>query len=217
MKRNDRSILTRIGEYCRGKDVLEIGCGDGSRMAEVAAESRSWTGIDPDAESVRLAVEEIALPNVEFLEGSADKLAWPESSFDVVVFTLSLHHMPLDMMPSAIDEAVRVVRPDGRVLFLEPMPEGSYFEAGRRFGCGGGDERRQLAYAVYVMMSSGRLSEIEEFTDRVSEEYDSFEDFLEHAAIRPGTESQLREYISDAGYTLDERFRLNVFRVDRGE
>jgi ubiquinone/menaquinone biosynthesis C-methylase UbiE len=107
------------------------------------------------------------LENTEFFEGSAEALTWPESTFDVAMFTLSLHHMDFDIMPAAIDEAIRVLRPGGTVIFLEPMPVGTFFEAEMHFGCCDGDERRELAYAKYTMLNSERLTEIEEFIDQV--------------------------------------------------
>ena len=143
-------------------------------------------------------------------------MPWPESTFDVAMFTLSLHHMELDVMPAAIDEAIRVLRPGGNVIFLEPMPVGTFFDAEMCFGCCDGDERRELAYAKFTMLNSERLTEIEEFIDKVSVEYDSFEDFTNHVPTKDGTHARVERFLTDLQFTLNEKFRMNVFRVSEG-
>lgn len=213
MIRHEETFVRKLRPYCSGNDVLEVGCGDGERSKELAAYSRSWIGIDPDPESIRLANEGGVPENTQFVEGVAEDLKWPESTFDVVMFALSLHHIDFGKMPVAVDEAVRVLRPGGTVIFLEPLPEGTFFEAEMRFGCCDGDERKQLAYANFVMLNSEKLTEVEEFTDRVSVEYASFDDFLHHVPTREDTHVRLEQYLADLRFKLNEKFRMNVFRV----
>lgn len=212
MKRHESLFIRRIGDYCCGKDVLEIGCGDGTRLTDVVLQSRSWVGIDPDSSAVAEATKANPSANAEFVEGHAERLVWPAARFDVVIFTLSLHHIDFSTMSDAIDESVRVLRPDGLVLFLEPLPEGTFFDAEMRFGCCDGDERRQLAYAHYSMLSSEKLSETEEFVAQVSVEYDSFDDFKQNVPTKDGTHSKLEEFLTAEDFKLDEKWRLNVFR-----
>lgn len=214
MIRHEEPFVLKIESYCRGKNVLEIGCGDGKRSVMVAGSSMSWIGIDPDPSSIQQANQQQLTGNTKFLEGSAEALEWSDSSFDVVMFTLSLHHIELDMMATAIDEAVRVLRPEGVVIFLEPLPVGTFFDAEMNFGCCDGDERRELAYANFTMLNSERLTEVEEFIDQVSVKYDSFDDFTTHVPTKEGTQPQLEQFLADLEFTLNEKFRMNVFRVD---
>jgi len=213
VNRHEEPFIRKIESHCRGKDVLEIGCGDGRRLREVAHSAQSWTGIDPDPICIQQASKNATLANTEFLQGSAENLKWSESTFDVAMFTLSLHHMDQDTMPAAIDEAIRVLRPGGVVIFLEPMPVGTFFDAEMRFGCCDGDERRELAYANFTMLNSRRLTEIEEFIDEVSVEYDSFDDFTNHVPTQEGTHAQLERFLAEVDFTLNEKFRMNVFQV----
>ena len=55
MNRHEETFIRKIQSYCRGKDVLEIGCGDGKRSREMASSSKSWIGIDLDPGSIREA------------------------------------------------------------------------------------------------------------------------------------------------------------------
>ena len=55
--------------------------------------------------------------NVDLCLGDAQALAFPDHSFDTVIFSLALCTIPDDHM--AIVEASRVLRPGGRLLLLE--------------------------------------------------------------------------------------------------
>ena len=215
MKRDDNEIINRIGDYCSNADVLDIGCGDGSRLSSIAARFKSWTGVDPDSDAIKSANERLQTNSANFYVGSAEKLEWPADSFDTVVFTLSLHHVPREKISAAIAEAIRVVRTDGFILFLEPMPEGTFFEAEKKYGCCDGDERKELAFAYYSMLAEDRLEEIDEFITTVVFSYDSFDDFKNNVYTDPSTEESLEEYLRSIDFTLDERQRLNVFKVKR--
>src|SRR5262245_47135714 len=57
--------------------------------------------------------------NANFVEGSADHLAFPDASFDVVFCTLMLHHLPSPMQLGTIAEMRRVLRPEGRIVIVD--------------------------------------------------------------------------------------------------
>jgi ubiquinone/menaquinone biosynthesis C-methylase UbiE len=77
----------------RGKDVLDIGTGNGRLAFDVAPYARRVVGIDPGEQAIRDAREEAArrgLGNMEFVVGSAQKLALGRRRFDVALFSWSL-------------------------------------------------------------------------------------------------------------------------------
>jgi SAM-dependent methyltransferase len=94
--------------------VLEVGCGDGMVAVSLAERGYAVTALD----------ESLAVPEV----ASAAPVAWVESDFlfqgalpdgteyDVVLFTRSLHHMPLDR---ALDRAAQLLRRGGRLVAEE--------------------------------------------------------------------------------------------------
>ncbi len=53
--------------------------------------------------------------------GSGENLAFPNACFDLVIFTLSLHHQNSKL---ALAEAVRVLRTEGEILIIEPTVQG---------------------------------------------------------------------------------------------
>jgi ubiquinone/menaquinone biosynthesis C-methylase UbiE len=100
---------------CRASHVLEIGCGDGRLTSGLAKNSWSLIAIDPDGESLARARKRV--PTVDFRTGSGENLEFPDNSFNLVLFTLSLHHQN---GVKALAEAARVALPDGKILIIEP-------------------------------------------------------------------------------------------------
>lgn len=99
--------------------ILEIGCGTGRISSFLSEHTDLLVAIDPDEQSIMKARADIA--GVDFQIGSGESLNFADNSFDVVLFTLSLHHQN---SKKALYEAQRVVRSDGKILVIEPVPDG---------------------------------------------------------------------------------------------
>ena len=83
----------RADRYFRGKDVLDIGTGNGRMAWLVAPLARSVMGVDPDIEAVHEARRERhrrGLRNVRFHAGSAQELGLGRRRFDTALFSWSL-------------------------------------------------------------------------------------------------------------------------------
>jgi SAM-dependent methyltransferase len=61
-------------------------------------------------------------------QGGAQALPLDDGVADAVVFANSLHHVPGDLLDTALGEASRVLRPGGLLYVQEPVAEGPYFE-----------------------------------------------------------------------------------------
>ena len=113
----------------RGRDVLDVGCGEGWLVRHLAAGGAHAAGIDPLAVALeRARREDPGAPAERYRESSAEALPFADSSFDVVVFFNSLHHVPVESMDAALEQAGRVLRPAGVIYVQEPLAEGSFFE-----------------------------------------------------------------------------------------
>lgn len=100
------------------KHVLEVGCGHGDKTVELAKRCASVVGIDPDQVAIAKA-QERAVPNATFKLGVGEKLDFANHTFDAVFFTNSFHHIPANLWTTALDETIRVLRPDGQMVFYE--------------------------------------------------------------------------------------------------
>ena len=101
-----------------GKNVLEVGCGGGRVTSLLVDKTETLVAIDPDCKCI-----DEAKTNVErayFNIGSGERLGFKNESFDLVFFTFSLHHQESTL---ALQEAHRVLKPNGQVIIIEPAPD----------------------------------------------------------------------------------------------
>lgn len=123
-------ILTDLG--LRGdEDLLDLGCGRGAVLlaaAELLPQGRAvgidlWRAdqTDNSPEATRRNAElEGAAERVTLHSGDMTSLPFEDRSFDVIVSSIAIHNIPNAAgRKSAIDEAVRVLRPGGRILIAD--------------------------------------------------------------------------------------------------
>lgn len=109
-----------------GDRVLDLACGPANQLALVARLNPevSFVGIDLSKKMLEQAdalIQSQGLRNVSFEECDITQLsAFDDRSFDAVVSTLALHHLPsYRMLQQAFAEAERVLRPGGGVYISD--------------------------------------------------------------------------------------------------
>jgi ubiquinone/menaquinone biosynthesis C-methylase UbiE len=109
-----RDLLAAVGG-----DVLEIGGGTGANLVHYAPGVRTLTVTEPEPAMLRRLRRRAAAdrPAAILLRAPAEDLPFEDESFDAVVCTLVL--CTVDDQPRALREIRRVLRPGGRLLFLE--------------------------------------------------------------------------------------------------
>ena len=111
-----------VSELGGGRRVLEYGCGEGSYAFVLAKGGAHVVGIDISDVAIEHARERAAREgveeNVEFRVMDAENLEFEADSFDFVCGRGILHHLDLE---NAFGEITRVIRPDGRAVFSEPL------------------------------------------------------------------------------------------------
>ena len=113
--------LLEKADLFSGARLLDIATGTGivaMTAAEIVGPKGKVVGVDLSPDMLALARQKSAAAgysNIEFRAGDAEKLDFPDGSFDAVLCASSLFFIP-DML-SALKESRRVLAPRGRVGF----------------------------------------------------------------------------------------------------
>jgi ubiquinone/menaquinone biosynthesis C-methylase UbiE len=107
-----------------GERVLDVCCGTGTlalAAKERVGSNGSVHGIDASDEMIAYAKAKAArrdLP-VVFDVAASQSLPFADATFDVVICSLALHHLPEEVRAGAIGEMQRVLKPGGRMMIVE--------------------------------------------------------------------------------------------------
>jgi len=121
-----RDQTTDLAGLRPGERVLEVGCGTG----EVAQRARARVGpegevvgVDPSADMIAVARKKATRAGltIDYRIAAIEALPFADGSFDVVLSSLMMHHLPDDLKAVGLAEVRRVLKPGGRLLIVEFM------------------------------------------------------------------------------------------------
>ena len=102
-----------------GKQVLEIGLGEGADSERLIRNGARWSGVDLTAESIERVRTRLTLRKLSYdqlKQGSVLALPFADDSFDMVFSHGVLHHVP--DIKQAQHEIHRVLRPGGELIIM---------------------------------------------------------------------------------------------------
>jgi ubiquinone/menaquinone biosynthesis C-methylase UbiE len=111
--------------------ILDFGCGAGDLAFEaekLISGQGTIFGIDPSEEMVKVARQKAAKRNskVIFKVEAVENLSFPDETFDVVISSFVLHHLPDDLQINAFKELKRVLKPGGLFFAIDMKPSQSF-------------------------------------------------------------------------------------------
>jgi demethylmenaquinone methyltransferase/2-methoxy-6-polyprenyl-1,4-benzoquinol methylase/phosphoethanolamine N-methyltransferase len=119
-----RAETIRLAGIERGATVLDVGCGTGSITLRAAAltgaEGRVY-GIDAAPEMIAAARRKAHTAGVQvnFQVGVIEGLDFADATFDRVLSSLMMHHLPHELKGQALTEVYRVLKPGGQLLIVD--------------------------------------------------------------------------------------------------
>lgn len=206
------------------KLVIDIGSGTGGLVRWLARRGARAAGVECYAQPLITARSKPPVENAWYIQGNGEYLPLPDMCADFVIFSFSLHHIPVALIDSALSETRRVLKPDGLVVVLEPLPEGSGFEMLRLID----DETEERQYASRAIHNAERIG-----LEPVNEQFFSLDDYyadeqamlkailLVDAARRVAAKAREAEFkrlfyqvgvATDRGYRFEDKLRLNILR-----
>ncbi|MCI0667355.1 MAG: class I SAM-dependent methyltransferase [Methylococcaceae bacterium] len=134
-----RVIAGRLGDL-GDQQVLDVACGSGGWLAELAARGAKAAGMDISVRAI--AACRARLPEADIREGVAEVLPFEAGRFELVTCLGSLEHF-IDQ-PAALKEMRRVAKPEARFLIL--VPNAGFLT--RRLGLYGGTQQAAVRETV---------------------------------------------------------------------
>ncbi len=103
-----------------GRDVLDVGSGNGRYVMPLARDGFNVTGLDLSEGMISAAQRRLAEQNLRanFVKGQSAELPFGDGSFDFVISTGAIHHNNIEGVRGSFKEINRVLKPEKYFLFM---------------------------------------------------------------------------------------------------
>ena len=158
-----------------GKTVVDVGCGDGALVRHLARLGAHAIGIEVSEAQLARARAQAGTAET-YQVASAESLPLADGSADAILYMKSFHHLPLAAMRPALAEASRVLALAGRLVVIEPLAEGGFFEMTRLV-----EDETEVRAAAYAALQAPPPALI------------PGEEFFYESVVRPGNAAEVLE------------------------
>ena len=150
----EKELFLRLVQPQRGQSLLEVGCGTGHNLEFFSELGLNVTGIDSSEPMLQIAAKRLG-PDVRLLLGEANRLAFDNNSFDIVILITVLEF--LSDPAGALKEAARVSR---EKVYIGVLNKTSILGIGRRV-------KGRFRKSIYNRAKFYTIWEIEKMSKRV--------------------------------------------------
>lgn len=160
-----------------GKTILELGCGAAAMTKKIAQNGFARDIIACEVDEIQYKKNlQNPIKNVKYMFCGAENIELEDNSVDFVFMFKSFHHVPKELMPQALHEIRRVLKPNGLAYISEPLFAGEQNELIAMFH--DEEEVRKDAFdAIRNCVEKAELKLFKEFFFQTETQYSNFEDF----------------------------------------
>lgn len=107
-------ILQKLSRDAR--NILDLGCGEGTRLNLLLENGANGTGVDISQKALEMGKK--SYPKIKFIKADLEKIPLKSESFDLVYSAYVFEHL---INPARVlDEAIRLISPKGFFVLLAP-------------------------------------------------------------------------------------------------
>ncbi len=104
-----------------GMLVLDVGCGTGIHLERYLKAGCQVFGIDLSPSMIQVARNRLGT-SANLHVGDASNMPYPDHKFDLIIMSTVLHEMPPAVRSVVLNESLRTLKDDGRMLLIDFHP-----------------------------------------------------------------------------------------------
>lgn len=211
-KGGDLQTLIAMADATGTELALDIATGGGHTANALAPLVGKVTALDLTPKMLAVAEKFIkgnGHENVEFVEGDAEKLPFPDESYDIVSSRIAPHHFP--NIKSFVSEVSRVLKKDGQFLLDDNVaPETKEFDEFYNTI----EKKRDYSHfrawkkTEWIQMLEDEGFEIQELY-RFEKPFD-FESWCDRMHLTDTEKADLNDYILNSSDKVKQKFRIQI-------
>ncbi|MGM7719528.1 class I SAM-dependent methyltransferase [Metabacillus sp. Hm71] len=211
-KGGDLKKLVEMAHVTGSEEVLDVATGGGHTANALAPHVQKVTALDLTPEMLSAAerfIKENGHDNVVFVEGDAEKLPFPDETFDLVTCRIAPHHFP--NIEQFISEVYRVLKHGGTFLLddnvapedeefdqfyntLEKMRDYSHYRAWKK-----------SEWLQKLELNGFEIQEWHRFEKRFE-----FENWCDRMHLSDSQKADLNEFILKTTEKVKRKFRIQI-------
>lgn len=145
-----------------GKVILDFGCGDGVTAIQLAMMgAKKVIGFDLSPDLIQYAIRLANMNDVgkkcEFYEAEATTFNLGIKIYDIILVDNVMHHLPREKFQGILKRINRSLKPDGKVIFREPINYLTWLNSFKRvigYSADATEDEHELSYPDVMTIAS---------------------------------------------------------------